>query len=174
MKSVDGKRQQSTIFPTPRPRRKPPPKAATWDQQKALDLASKGVGPTDIAARVGVSRSTVQRYLQRVAPEREALRTFKDHLGDSLALSLVKCLDLEDKLLDALNDEKALASLSTTEKERLLGRVTIAKGVTYDKWRLQTGKSTSNNSHEIQLQLVHERLPFGVVSSGSVDDKPEA
>ena len=51
--------------------------------------------------------------------------------GDSLALTLVKCSDLEDKLLDALNDEAVLSTLRTAEKERLLGRVTIAKGVTY-------------------------------------------
>jgi hypothetical protein len=61
---------------------------------------------------------------------------------------------LEDKLLDALNDEAVLSTLSTAEKERLLGRVTIAKGVTYATWRLQTGKSTSNNSDEIQLEPV--------------------
>jgi hypothetical protein len=148
--------------PTPRPRRRPPPRPATWDQQKALDLAAKGVGPKDIAIRVGMSPNTVRAYIQRVAPELEALRTFKEHLGDSLALTLAKCSDLEDKLLDSLNDENVLATLTTTEKERLLGRVTIAKGVTYDKWRLQTGKSTSNNSHEIQLRQVHASLKFDV------------
>jgi hypothetical protein len=160
MKPVDGKRHQKTIPSTTRPRRRPPPKAASWDQQKAVELASKGIGPSDIATVVGVSGGIVRLYLKRVAPELEALRTFKDRLGDSLALTLAKCSDLEDKLLDALNDETVLASLSTTEKERLLGRVTIAKGVTYDKWRLQTGKSTQEYAHEIQLKMVHESLPF--------------
>ena len=93
-----------------------------------------------------------------------ALSTFREHLSDSLALTLAKCIDLEDKVLDALNDEQVLATLTTTEKERLLGRVTIAKGVTYDKWRLQTGKSTSSNSHEIQLKQVHRNLNFNPVS----------
>ena len=166
MKPADRKTPQKAIPLTPRPRKRPPPQPATWDQQKALDLASKGVGPTDIAARVGVSRNTVQHYLQRVAPELEALHTFKDCLGDSLALSLAKCVSLEDKLLDALNDDKVLSTLSTAEKERLLGKVTIAKGVAYDKWRLQTGKSTSNNSHEIQLKAVHAAIPFPPISSG--------
>jgi len=167
MKPVDGQRQQKTNSPAPRPRRKPPAKSATWDQQKALDLASKGVGPTDIAAMVGMSSNTVRGYLQRVAPEFEALRTFKDRLNDSLMLNLAKCLDLEDKVLDALNDEKVLASLSTTEKERLLGKVTIAKGVAYDKWRLQTGKSTSNDSHYIQLTQVHKSITYTDVSTRS-------
>ena len=140
---------------SPRPRRKPPPKAATWNQQKALELTSKGVGPSDIATVVGMSRNTVRQYLQRVASELEALRTFKDGLGDSLALTLAKCLNLEDKLLDALNDDTVLATLTTADKERLLGKVTIAKGVAYDKRRLETGKSTSNNLHEIQLRQAH-------------------
>ena len=113
-----------------------------------------------------MSPNTVRGYLQRVAPELEALRTFKDRLGDSLALTLAKCINLEDSLLDALNDEKALTTLSTAEKERLLGKVTIAKGVAYDKWRLQTGRSTSNNSHEIQLKQVYQNL-FTDVSTRS-------
>ena len=162
LKPADRKNHQKDIPPTPRPRRRPPLRPATWDQQKALDLASKGVGPTDIATVVGMSPNTVRGYLQRVAPELEALRTFKDRLGDSLALSLAKCVSLEDKLLDALNDDQVLSTLSTAEKERLLGKVTIAKGVAYDKWRLQSGKSTSNNSHEIQLKQVHASLKFDV------------
>ena len=76
-------------------------------------------------------RHTVRDYLQRVTLELEVLRTFKHRLGESLALTLAKCSDLEDKLLDALNDEAVLATVSTAEKERLLGRVTFAKGVTY-------------------------------------------
>ena len=123
---------------------------------------------------VGVSRNTVRQYLQRVAPELDALRTFKEHLGDSLALTLAKCLDLEDKLLDALNDDAVLATLSTAEKERLLGKVTIAKGVAFDKWRLQTGKSTANNSHEIQLRQVHQSLfTQPPASSGALRDTSE-
>jgi len=77
-----------------------------------------------------VSRNTVQDYLQRVLLDLEALPTFNGRLADSLALTLAKCSDLEDKLLDALNDEAILSTLSTTGKERFLGRVTIAKGPT--------------------------------------------
>jgi len=91
-----------------------------------------------------------------------------------LALALAKCIDLEDKVLDALNDEQVIAGLTTTEKERLLGRLTIAKGVTYDKWRLETGKATSHNSHSIQVAQVHRNLNFNPVSreSGSSGEGP--
>ena len=57
-----------------------------------------------------MSRHTIRDYLPRVALELEALRTFKHRLGDSLALTLAKCSDLEDKLLDALNDEAVLST----------------------------------------------------------------
>ena len=80
-----------------------------------------------------MSRSTVRLYLQRFAPELEVLHTFRDRLGASLALTLAKCSDVEDRLSNALNDEAVLATLTTTEMERLLGRITITKGVTYDK-----------------------------------------
>jgi hypothetical protein len=90
-------------------------KTATWEQQKALDLASKGVGSSDIVARVSVSRNTVRLYLQRFAPGLEALYTFRDRLGASLALTLAKCSDVEDRLLNALNDEAVLFTLTPTE-----------------------------------------------------------
>ncbi|MEX2493929.1 MAG: hypothetical protein WD425_19480 [Nitrospirales bacterium] len=166
MKPTDEMKQSKDgLTSSTRSRRKPPPRPATWDQQKALDLAGKGVPPSDIAAMVGVSGHTIRRYLQRVAPELEALRTFKDRLGDSLALTLAKCSDLEDKLLDALNDETVLASMSTTEKERLLGKVTITKGVTYDKLRLHEGRSTHNSSHRIQVEMVHKTMRIPPLSS---------
>jgi hypothetical protein len=100
-----------------------------------------------------------------VLPEFEALQSFRDRLGDSLSLSLARLTDLEDKLLILLNDEAVLSTLTPTEKERLLGRVTIAKGVTFDKLRLYEDKSTSNNSHEIQLKQVHQSLTFGPMPS---------
>jgi len=169
MESLDEKEQsQRTIPSAPRPRKRPPPRQPIWDQSKAIALAKKGVSHKDIASVVGVSRNTVQAYLQRIRPEMAALSTFREHLGDSLALTLAKCINLEDKLLDALNDEQVLATLTTAEKERLLGRLTIAKGVTYDKWRLETGKATSHNSHSIQVNQVHKALDFSQPSSGLV------
>ncbi len=166
MKPVEGPKHQKTTPPTPGIRRRPPPRPATWDQSKAVALAKKGVSQKDIASVVGVSRHTVQAYLHRILPEMAALSTFQERLGNSLALTLAKVIDLEDKVLDALNDEQVLATLTPAEKERLLGRLTIAKGVAYDKWRLQTGKSTANSSHLIQLSQVHDGIDYSTVSRG--------
>ena len=146
-------------------RRSPPPKPPTWDQQKAVTLAKKGVRPSDIAVVVGVHRTTVSDYLQRVLPEFQALHSFRNHLGDSFTLSLAQLSDIEHKLLVLLNDEDVLSTLTPSERHSLLGRISIAKGIVYDKLRLHEGKSTSNNSHEIQLKQVHRDLRFPTTSS---------
>ncbi len=153
-------------------RRKPPPKPPTWDQPKALELAEKGVLATDIASVVGVHRTTVSDYLRRVLPEFDALHSFKDRLGDSLMLSLARLSDLEDKLLILLNDGDVLATLDHNQKERLLGRVVIAKAINFDKLRLQEGKSTANLAHQLQVERVHKSLEWGPGGSVSMRSFP--
>ena len=53
MESLDEKEQSKRTIPSaPRLRRRPPPKATTWDQSKAVALAKKGLSHKDIAAAV--------------------------------------------------------------------------------------------------------------------------
>ncbi len=137
-----------------------------------MALAKKGVGPTDIATVVGVHRTTISDYLARVLPEFQALHSFRTHLGDSFTLSLAQLSDIEHKLLVLLNDEDVLATLTPSERHSLLGRISIAKGIVFDKLRLHEGKSTSNNSHELQLRQAHASLPFPTTSGGGVGDNP--
>lgn len=66
------------------------------------------------------------------------------------------------------NDESVLFTLTPTEMECLLGRITIAKGVTDEKWRLQTGKSNATTSHQIQVTMIHQSLTFKDVYSGAI------
>jgi hypothetical protein len=68
-----------------------------------------------------------------------------------------------------LSDEKVLATLSTSEKERLLGRVSIAKGIVFDKLRLHEGKDTNKFAHEIQVTHVHQNLDFRPPSAKVVE-----
>jgi len=169
-KPQSNERQPQDTPSTPRRRKSPPPKPPTWNQQKAVALAKKGVSSSDIAAVVGRHQTTVSDYLRRVLPEFTALQSFRDHLGDSLALSLATLTDLEHKLLRLLNDEELLSSLSASEKERLLGRVAIAKGIVFDKWRLHEGKSTSNQSYILQVQQAHTTEMLFPASRGSIGD----
>jgi len=157
-KSSTGKKQ----------RRSPPPKPPTWDQSKALDLAQKGVNQHDIATALDVHVNTIHRFLQRVKPELAQIQIFNDQTGNVLTLTLARCCSILDKLLIHYDDEDVIRGLTAAEKERLLGRVAIVAGITFDKLRLQTGKSTSNNSHQIQVEQVHKNLDFSQPSSGSV------
>ena len=159
-------RQPQGIPSTPR-RRKPPPKPPIWDQAKAIDLASRGVNQRDIASTLGIHVNTVHRYLQRIKPEMEQIQTFKDQTGNVLALTLARCCSILDKLLIYYDNEDVLGGLSPTERERLLGRVAIAAGITFDKLRLHEGKATRHLSHQIQLTEVHKSLTFGPMPSES-------
>jgi len=148
-------------------RKRPPRKPPSWDVQRALSLAKKGVGPSVIASACGVHRTTVSDYLKKALPEFKSLQSFRNSLGDSLTLSLANYTLLEHKLLALLDDEDLMASLKPSEKTSLLARITIGKAICYDKWRLQTNQSTSNNSHSIQVNQVHKALDFRTASSES-------
>ena len=115
---------------------------------------------------VGVNATTVQRYLHRIRPELDALPAFKSRTGDILALNFAKCCSIEDKLLDYFDMEGVLDNLDPNQRERLLGRVVIAKAINFDKLRLQEGKSTANLAHQLQVERVHQSLEWG--PSGSV------
>jgi len=159
------KPHQDTPIP-PRRRRSPPRKPPTWDQSKALDLAQKGVNQHDIATALDVHVNTIHRFLQRVKPELAQIPTFNDQTGNILSLTLARCCSILDKLLIHYDDEDVIRGLTAAEKERLLGRVAIVAGIVFDKLRLQTGKSTSNSSHQIQLEQIHKSLTFSTASSG--------
>jgi hypothetical protein len=134
-------------------------------------LAARGVNHQDIASALHVHKNTIFRYLQRIKPEMAQIQTFNDQTGNVLALTLARCCSILDKLLIHYDNEAVLGGLSAAEKERLLGRVAITTGIIFDKLRLHEGKSTSNNSHEIQLREAHATLPFPA-SSGGVGDNP--
>ena len=152
---------------TKKKRRSPPPKPPTWDQSKALDLAQKGVNQHDIATALDVHVNTIHRYLQRIKPELAQIQTFNDQTGNVLSLTLARCCSILDKLLIHYDDEDVIRGLTAAEKDRLLRSIAITTGITFDKLRLQTGKSTSNNSHSIQVNQVHKALDFRTASSES-------
>ncbi len=81
----------------------------SWDQQKAVDLSARGLSSREVAKVVGVSATTVQRYLQRIRPELDALPAFKSRTGDILALNFAKCCSIDDKLLSYYDAEEVLA-----------------------------------------------------------------
>ena len=145
----------------------------TPQHAKVLELTDQGLGPTAISKKVDLHRTTIHRFLKRVRPELTAVKDFKANLSDTLHLALARYASIEDRLLIGLDDDDVLKAASLSERTTLLGRIAIAKGICYDKIRLQDGKSTSNNSHEIQLNVVHKGMLPPLVSSGVVRSAPE-
>ena len=147
-------------------RKRPPRKPPSWDQSKALDLAQKGVNQHDIAMALHVHVNTIHRYLQRIKPELAQIQTFNDQTGNVLALTLARCCSILDRLLIHYDNEDVIGGLTATEKERLLTRVAVTLGITFDKVRIATGQATSHSSHSIQIHAVHAALDFSQPSSG--------
>ena len=129
-------------------------------------LAAQGHSQHSIAKLTGNSRNTIDKYLMfdeaRLAP----LGHLKKHTSDLLHELLGSAMSLQAKVLMSLNGEDVDA-LSVGDKGKLMRDTTLALGVVYDKIRLQDGKSTSNNSHEIQLNVVHKDMLPPLVSSGT-------
>jgi predicted transcriptional regulator len=89
---------------------------ATLTQQNVADL-------------VGVERATVSRVLAKYGINQEELEEFKTNQADIL-------LGLQHRISKSIDDE-------TIQKAGLKDR-TVALGVLYDKYRLQTNQSTQN------------------------------
>ena len=173
MNEPENKERPPQATPSTSGRRKPPPKPPGWNTEKAKALTAQGVNQRDIASALGVHVNTVHRYLQKIKPEIEHLQTFRNQTGDALALTFARCCSILDKLLSHYDDDDVLAVLTAAEKERLLGKVSIAAGITFDKLRLHEGKSTTNSSHRILLEQVHSELRLPPLSSGSVSGASE-
>ncbi len=88
-----------------------------------------------------------------------------------MALTLARCCSILDKLLISYDDEAVLKGLAPAEKAALLSKLAIIAGISFDKWRLASGKSTSNNSHHVQVNQIHQSLDFSAPSSASVSDE---
>jgi len=159
---------------TKKKRRSPPPKPPTWDQSKAIDLAQKGVNQHDIAAALNLHVNTIHRYLARVKPEIAKIEDFNNQTGNVLSLTLARCCSILDRLLIHYDDEDVIGGLTAAEKERLLTRVAVTLGITFDKVRIATGQATSHSSHSIQINAVHAALDFSQPSSesGSSGEEP--
>ena len=68
--------------------------------------------------------------------------------------------------------EGVLDNLDPNQRERLLGRVVIAKAINFDKLRLQEGKSTTNLAHQLQVERVHKSLVWDATGGVSMRKDP--
>ena len=127
-----------------------------FDPAVALQQKERGLSNQEIAKSHGVDQSTVWRFLHRTKPEIQALAEFQARRSDLLDLLQGKCLDLQAKILDSINEEGIIASLKQSEKTGLLMALNATHGTSYDKSRLERGLSTEN--HSIVSKLLDARV----------------
>ena len=127
-----------------------------FDPAVALQQKERGLSNKEIADSHGVDQSTVWRFLHRTKPEIQALAEFQAHRSDLLDLLQGKCLDLQAKILDSINEDQVIASLKQSEKTGLLMALNATHGTSYDKSRLERGLSTEN--HSIVSKLLEARV----------------
>lgn len=97
------------------------------------------------------------KYLATITEAGLSLKSFRHALSECLNADLLLGMTLKHKLLISLNNEE-VGSLSVTDKRQLIRDLSISNGTTFDKIRLHEGKSTTNNLHQIQINMVHEGL----------------
>jgi len=162
--SPEATQQRNSVKRARKPGRKPG--GVPWAKDRAIELVENGASYKEAGRAVGVHHNTIGLYLQNIEKEKCSLGAFKDTLGDTMKIALGKMSAIEDKLLDIFAGKDILQGMTSNERVSLYGRLGVSKGIIFDKLRLHEGKSTSNNSHEIQLKQAHASLPFPSTSSG--------
>ena len=141
-------------------------------QTRIRQLAQDGHSKHMIAKLTGVSYPTVDKYVALNDAREGTTKALKASTSPLLHELLGLSMHFQHKLLTSLGGED-ISSWSVTDKRQMLRDNSIVFGTIYDKIRLQDGKSTANNSHEIQMQVVHKDMPVPLVSSGPVRSAPE-
>jgi len=152
--------------------------ARKLDRKKVLDLHQRGLSNPEIAKHEGVATTTVWRFLRQTKPERQALEYFKTNRADVLARLHAKSLDAQERILDTL-DDGIIKTLTPSQKSGLLMSLNAQSGTTFDKERLERGKSTMNVSTLARIlsagfDNAHKHTPKGqwtVISPRATNDK---
>lgn len=119
----------------------------TKRQRKAIvDLAKKGLNSVQIAKATGLHSSTIRRFLEKIQPESQAVTEFRSGRAEVLATLQAKNLTIQEKLLERLEDDGLLATLTPGQISGLMFALNTQHGTLYDKERLETGQSTQNHS----------------------------
>lgn len=129
---------------------------------QAKQLKEAGMLQSQIATTLDVCENTISNYLQDIAKQTANLALFKKSLSDALHVDLLLGLSIKYKLLNDLNNGGLgdISKMSMTDKRQLIRDIGVSNGISYDKIRLQDGKSTSNDSHFIQLTQVHKSIKY--------------
>jgi hypothetical protein len=149
------------------------------DREAALRDARRGLRPGEIAAKQGVQRTTVWRFLVANKHEIEQHADFVSRRADLLAGIQRQTLRVQQKLVEQIErdlDKGVTGALKPSQKAVLLNALNNVQGTVYDKERLERGKSTSNVSvlsrmMDQSVKSIHsrnslKRLEPGAAASG--------
>ena len=112
--------------------------------KKVQELTSLGMSDADIARHQGVNQSSVSRWLAKTRDYANDINRFKTDRSSIFARVQAKALALQEQIIDGLDG--VTGALSPSQKSGLLFAMNAVLGTNYDKERLETGQSTSNQS----------------------------
>ena len=114
------------------------------DVKKVQALTAQGMSDADIARHQRVCQSTVTRFLAKTRAFANDIKTFRTDRAAIFSRVQAKALSIQEQIIDGLDGNTD--SLSPSSKSGLLFAMNAVLGTNYDKERLETGQSTSNQS----------------------------
>lgn len=132
------------------------------DVAHAIDLALRGVGTTDIARMMGVSRQAILKVIQHV--KRLLLTPEQAKTFDDVHNRLIKGAMLE--FIRAATDPGKLKKMPSRD-------AVWGYGVLFDKSRLLEGKSTVNLSSILRVQQAALAKTIEQISVPTSDQQPQ-
>ena len=142
-------------------------------------LASLGVSDNAIARHQGVNQSSISRFLNRTREHTNQIKQFRTDRSAIFARVQAKALSIQEQIMDGLDG--VTEALSPSAKSGLLFAMNALLGTNYDKERLETGQSTSNQSimttmlgNSVKQLYAPTDKPAPRVSKRSANAQPQA
>lgn len=139
-----------------------------------------GQSQRQVAAKLGISASSICTWLDTVDQEKHQLTRFRSTRADALSQIQGKALSVQAKILDQLNDDGLLATLTPQQKGNLLHALVVTNGNAFDKERLETGQSTQNIStiskmldNQVSTLFKRQVIPHIDSNASIIPDKPK-
>lgn len=123
-------------------------------------MVAAGISQAKISEALGLSPRAIRHYLDNYSSGSQLVDIYQKNrarIFQSEQAAMSELILLTVALLG--EDVEALRGLSPTQKSSLIRDLTWAKSVTYDKERLETGKSTAN-IQALHAMIDHQRRSF--------------
>ncbi len=149
-------------------------------REQILSGLDAGQSQRQIAAKLGMSHSSISAWLDTLDAEKHEIARFRISRADALSKIQSKSLYVQGKILESLSEDGLLNALTAAQKGNLLHALVVANGNAFDKERLEMGQSTANISTiskmvDGQVSTLYKRTPQhiadGIRSSVETEEK---